>query len=78
MVGTLYSSPRTYSYNFACDVVEKLYNPNYRTLAEDFDSPVKASPINSYVTFFYVNDELVAVYDEISGNLYATKFGGVQ
>lgn len=68
----LYPAPRKYSYNFACDVVEKIYNPDYTPLAEPVDSPVKASHLNDTVTFFYVDGELVAVYDEMSGDLYTT------
>lgn len=74
MNNLLYPAPRTYSYNFACDVVEKLYNPNYKPLAEPVDSPVSCKTINATVTYFYVNGDLVAVYDETSGFLWATAF----
>lgn len=72
MANTLYPFPRTFSFNGACDKVEQLYNPNYVPLNEDFNSPIKPRFINDYVTYYYVNDELVAVYDEISGNLFTT------
>ena len=42
MSNVLYPAPRTYSYNFACDVVEKLFNPNYFV---DLADPYKDSPI---------------------------------
>ena len=72
MANILYPFPRTFSFNGACDKIEQLYNPNYRPLADDMNTPVKASSINDSVTFFYVNGELVAVYDEVSGDLYTT------
>lgn len=68
----LYPAPRTYSYNMACDVVEKLYNPNYKPLGDCFDTPVTPKHINDSVTYYYVNGDLVAVYDEVSGNLFTT------
>ena len=72
MTNLLYFAPRTYSYNMACDVVEKLYNPNYKPLDDCLDSPVTHTHINDSVTYYFVNGDLVAVYDEASGNLLTT------
>lgn len=74
MSNVLYPAPRTYSYNFACDVVEKLFNPNYFVdLADPYkDSPITPKYLNEYVTYFYVGGELVAMYDETSGDLWTT------
>lgn len=69
MMNTLYPSPRKFSYNIACDVLEKKFNPNYHAL-EDMNSVFTIKHINSDVTFFYIGTELVAVYDETSGDLW--------
>ena len=66
-----YPLPRTYSYNFACDVVDKLYNPNYKPLCDD--SPITVKHINSDVTYYYLNGEQIAIYEERSGLLWIDK-----
>ena len=76
MKNVLYPFPRTFSYNMACDKVEELFNPDYRDIwngKKEFTTPVKAKSINDNVTFFYINGELIAMYDEISGDLWTTK-----
>ena len=71
MTKLLYPAPRKYSYNFACDVVEKLFNPSYTPLGE-WETCIRHENVNDSVTYFYLDDELVAVYDEASGDLYTT------
>ena len=76
MTNTLYPMPRKYSYNFACDVVEKIYNPNYWDIwdsTKEYKTPVTYKSINDSVTFYYVDGDLVAMYDEVSGDLWTTK-----
>lgn len=68
-MNTLYPVPRKFSYNFACDALEKAFNPNY-TFFGEIDTVFTLKHINDSVTFFYIDDELVAVYDEASGDLW--------
>ena len=75
MKNVLYPIPRTFSYNTACDKVEHLYNPNYWDIwnsEKEYTTPVEHKNINDAVTFFYVNGDLVAMYDEVSGDLWTT------
>ena len=68
-MNTLYPAPRKFSYNIACDVLEKAFNPNYHAL-DGLNSVFTIKHVNADVTFFYIGDELVAVYDENSGDLW--------
>ena len=68
MSNTLYPVERKFSYNFACDALEKAFNPNYRFGMDETIFTLKH--INESVTFFYIADELVAMYDEVSGDLW--------
>lgn len=68
MKNVLYPAPRKFSYNIACDVLEKKFNPDYNLGEMDTIFTIKA--INPNVTFFYIGDELVAMFDEISGDLW--------
>lgn len=68
MKNVLYPAPRTYSYNIACDVLEKNFNPNYSPLADE--SVFTLKHLNAYVTLFYIGDELIAMYDESTGDLW--------
>ena len=68
MTHVLTPAPRKYSYNFACDVCNKIFNPDYTALSDKTNLTVKS--ISPYVTFFYIGDDLVAMYDETSGDLW--------
>ncbi len=68
MKNVLYPAPRTYSYNIACDVLEKNFNPNYAPLSDE--SVFTLKHLNAYVTLFYIGDELIAMYDETTGDLW--------
>ena len=67
MKNALYPVDRKFSYNIACDALEKAFNPNYRF---GMDTSVFTLKHLDPVTFFYIGDELVAVYDEASGDLW--------
>ena len=75
MASTLLPAPKKYSYNFACDIVDKIFNDGneWRKASGDNSHPDKVvvKHINSNVTFFYnLENELIAMYDEASGDLW--------
>lgn len=68
-MSTLYYAPRKFSYNIACDALEREFNPNYNAL-DGMNSVFTIKHINADVTFFYIGTDLVAMYDESSGDLW--------
>ena len=70
MANVLTPAPRTYSFNIACDVLERNFNPAYRALDDSIGSVFTLKAVNDSVTLFYIGSDLVAMYDEASGDLW--------